>query len=348
VSVLAEIQDEIRAKGPITFARFMELALYSSEGYYEQQERIGKAGDFYTSVSVGSVFGQLLARQFATWLNETGTNEIVEAGAHDATLARDILGWIAEKQPQLSRRLRYIIVEPSTRRREWQEQTLQAHKERVCWQNCLPSRIRGVVFGNELLDAMPVNRLHWNAQRRNWGEWFVKNDGAGLTSVKGDLSPALTDCVPIVASELSHVLPDGFTTEISPAAIHWWNESSRAVERGRLVGIDYGLTDEEFFRPDRKDGTVRSYVKHRLTDAVLSNPGEQDITAHVNWSAIQRAGESAGLQTEMFCSQEQFLMRIIKEAPTENWTAEQIKQLKTLTHPNFLGRAFRVLVQRRV
>jgi SAM-dependent MidA family methyltransferase len=129
--------------------------------------------------------------------------------------------------------------------------------------------------------------------------------------------------------------------------VKWWNDAAPSLTKGRLIAIDYGLIEEEFFRPDRSNGTARAYFKHRLADDLLANVGEQDITAHVNWTAIQRTGEAAGLQTETFSSQEKFLMGIVQLAANENWPPEQIKQLKTLTHPNFLGRAFRVLVQRR-
>ncbi|MGZ5546088.1 MAG: SAM-dependent methyltransferase, partial [Limisphaerales bacterium] len=161
------------------------------------------------------------------------------------------------------------------------------------------------------------------------------------------ITPETVACAPDVEEQLAEVLPDGFTVEVSTAAVKWWSEAADALQRGRLVAIDYGLTQPEWFRPDRSNGTARAYSKHRLADDLLANPGDQDITAHVNWTAIQRVGEAAGLRTELFSSQEQFLMQIVKLAADENWSAEHIKQLKTLTHPNFLGRSFRVLVQRR-
>jgi SAM-dependent MidA family methyltransferase len=343
VSVLAEIQNEIREKGPMTFARFMEVALYSRGGYYEQQKQIGRAGDFYTSVSVGPLFGELLARQFSQWLEETGATELVEVGAHDGSLARDVLSWFGENKRDVS----YTIVEPSAERRQWQRQTLERFGTEVRWTETLPRGVRGVIFSNELLDAMPVHRLRWDAQLRGWKELFVGCEGEQFVWTIGEVSPQLTGFTPVLGNELAEVLPDGFATEVCPAAIEWWRDAARGLQRGYLAGIDYGLTDEEFFRPDRVNGTARSYARHRVSDDLLANPGEQDITAHVNWSAIQRAGEETGLRTFQFCSQEKFLMEIVGKAASENWTAEQIRQLKTLTHPGFLGRAFRVLVQKR-
>lgn len=327
----------------MTFARFMDLALYSADGYYQKPRPIGKTGDFYTSVSVGNLFGELLARQFSTWLRETETSQIVETGAHDGSLARDILRWFKTN----SIKVEYVIVEPSCERRQWQQQTLEHFRDCVRWEKQLPSNIRGVIASNELLDAMPVHRLRWDAERRSWTEWFIACDADGLIWQSGHLSAEVKNHVPIVDEQLAEVLPDGFTVDTSPASVKWWNAAARSLEKGRLVAIDYGLAEDEFFRPDRSNGTARAYFKHRVTDDLLANVGEQDLTAHVNWTAIQRIGEAAGLKTEIFSSQEQFLMGIVQLAASENWTPEHIKQLKTLTHPNFLGRAFRVLVQRR-
>lgn len=347
MTLIAQIQNEIRERGPITFARFMELALYSEHGYYQTLRQIGKAGDFYTSVSVGPLFGELLARQFSLWLKQIDAFQIVEAGAHDGSLARDILRWFSVHQPDLAKKLFYTIIEPSAERQTRQARTLEPFRASVRWEQKLKPGIRGIIFSNELLDAMPVRRLRWNATTLSWGEWFVDCDNDLLTWRAGSLSQELKHLAPHVAEELAEVLPDGFTTEVSPAARNWWADAARCLEKGHLAAVDYGLTEEEFFRPDRINGTARAYYKHRLVDDLLANPGEQDLTAHVNWTAIQRAGEATGLRTETFASQEQFLMQIIQQTPGENWTAEQIRQLKTLTHPNFLGRAFRVLVQSR-
>ncbi len=325
----------------------MEMALYSAGGYYERGTVIGKKGDFYTSVSVGPLFGELLARQFSVWLRENETLQLFEVGAHDGSLARDIISWFAKHQSEVAQRLEYVIVEPSGERRAWQQRTLEQFRDRARWENGLPREIRGVIFSNELLDAMPAHRLRWSAELLKWDEWIVAMDGAKLMWHSSTITPDAMACAPDVAEQLAEVLPDGFTVEVSPAAAKWWNEAASALQRGRLVAIDYGLTQPEWFRPDRSNGTARTYLKHRLADDLLANPGDQDITAHVNWTAIQRLGEDAGLRTELFSSQEQFLMQIVKMAADENWSAEQIRQLKTLTHPNFLGRSFRVLVQRR-
>jgi len=325
----------------------MELALYSPGGYYEQPKQIGRAGDFYTSVSVGPLFGELLARQFATWLKDSQLTELVEIGAHDGSLARDILNWFALHEPETASKVNYSIIEPSLERRTWQQTTLSNIRLTVRWQDKLHDGIRGIVFSNELLDAMPAHRLRWDVSQQCWDEWLVDCERDRLIWRSGKLRQDLQGFVPDVPDELAKVLPDGFTIEVSSAAINWWANASKSLEKGYLVAVDYGFSEQEFFRPDRSNGTARAYFQHRLVDDLLANVGAQDLTAHVNWTAIQRAGENAGLQTDLFCSQEEFLTRILRKIADDQWTPEQIKQLKTLTHPGFLGRAFRVLVQNR-
>src|ERR1019366_813007 len=151
--------------------------------------------------------------------------------------------------------------------------------------------------------------------------------------------------------ELLAALPDGYTIETCPAAEDWWREAAGILERGKLMTIDYGLIADELILPSRPRGTLRAYFRHHAGDDLLANVGEQDLTAHVNFSAIQAAGESVGLKTESLQTQSQFLTRILEKASKDNslgeWTPAQARQFQTLTHPEHLGRAFRVLVQSR-
>ena len=185
------IRREITERGVLPFARFMELALYAPDcGYYEaQKENVGRRGDFYTSVSVGNLFGELLAYQFAEWLEELRIANcelrIVEAGAHDGRLAADILTWLQLNRPKLFAQIEYGIIEPSARRQEWQRETLKPFAPRVRWffdfENLKiktkKSKLAGIIFSNELLDAMPVHRFGWDAKSKNWFEWGVAIDG---------------------------------------------------------------------------------------------------------------------------------------------------------------------------
>ena len=352
----------------------MELALYCPDyGFYEKEsDTVGRSGHFMTSVSVGSLFGELLAFQFLQWAEESkaqnqslddqsppaGTLHIVEAGAHDGKLAADILGWIQSKRPQQFSTLQYYIVEPSLRRREWQKTTMAAFAGRVCWCDSLgDQRLASqagqsfrIVFSNELLDAMPVHRLGWDAKRRRWFQWGVKAAGDGFDWARLPLSGVSSAPSSLVPGELMALLPDDFTIETCPAAEAWWREAAGIVSKGRLLTLDYGLTNEEFFAPHRASGTLRGYNHHHHTDNVLASPGEQDITAHVNFSAIQQAGELAGLRTAQFASQPRFLTGIAAQAWNDTklfgeWTPAMTRQFQTLTHPDHLGRAFKVLVQ---
>ncbi len=353
----------------------MESALYCPVyGYYEtEKDTIGRRGDYYTNVSVGSLFGELLAFQMAEWLEhederlKSGVGDsfrllrqIVEAGAHDGSLARDILQWMQQFRPHLFQHLEYWIIEPSATRREWQKKNLATFSTKVHWAETLaqlgwrteyiPSRI---IFANELLDAMPVHRFGWDAKARVWFEWGVTLKG-GRFSWAGLPACTVEPLLPpdFHASEISKVLPDGFVLERSPAAEAWWRSAAEILKRGKLMALDYGMSAEEFLMPERQSGTLRAYRNHQVTNDVLADAGDQDITAHVNFSAIQSAGESAGLATEAFVAQEQFLTRIVSkiwEGKTVfgEWTPSRTRQFQTLAHPQHLGRSFRVLVQGR-
>jgi len=354
------IREEILESGVISFARFMELALYCPEtGYYEaEKDIVGQRGDFITSVSTGSLFGELLAFQFAEWLEELRIADcglrIAEAGAHDGKLAADILGWLQTHRPKLFSEIEYVILEPSMRRQTWQKDLLGKFAPRVRWfsdfedlrlktQN---SKLAGVIFSNELLDAFPVHRFGWDAKRKVWFEWGVTLDGERFVWKRFENSE-----FGIRNSELEAVLPDNYAIEYSPTAEKWWREAADILARGKLVTIDYGYTASEQISPARRCGTLRAYQRHHVSDDLLANPGEQDLTAHVNFSALQNAGEATGLETETLCTQPQFLTRILQKAVHgkgfSNLQPKQVRQFQTLTHPEHLGRAFRVLVQSR-
>ncbi len=378
------IRREIAGRGVLPFARFMELALYCpNSGYYEtKKDSPGRRGDFFTSVSAGDLFGQLLAFQFAAWLEELLSSFVtrhsslclVEAGAHDGTLARDILSWLQSARPKLFGQIEYGIIEPSARRREWQGETLKAFAPRVRWfprfDGSTVQRFNGVIFSNELLDAMPVHRFGWDARNKTWFEWGVALDGEQFVWARMT-GPLHASRFTLHASRMEPVLPDGYTIETCPAAENWWRDAANVLERGRLLTIDYGLTNDELFSPSRTRGTLRAYFRHHGSDDLLANVGEQDLTAHVNFSAIQSAGEACGLTTETFSTQAQFLTRILEKAAKDEsfgglvaskrlvspksdegggengWSAKQTRQFQTLTHPEHLGRAFRVLIQSR-
>jgi SAM-dependent MidA family methyltransferase len=349
------IRAEIEKCGIMPFARFMELALYAPGcGYYEtEKSTVGRRGDFYTSVSVGNLFGELLAFQFAEWL--ATDVRIVEAGAHDGKLASNILTWLQSKRPKLFSQIEYCIIEPSPRRREWQRETLKDFAPRIRWlsrfNDSTIQRFNGIIFSNELLDAMPVHRFGWDAKTKKWLEWGVAIDGGKFIPARMP-NPVHDSRFTIHAPpELLEVLPHDYTIEISTAAENWWREAAGVLENGKLMTIDYGFTADELLSPARTNGTLRTYFRHHAGDDILANVGEQDLTAHVNFSAIQKAGVEAGLKTEIFSTQTKFLTQILEKTLADKnfgeWNGSRTRQFQTLTHPEHLGRAFRVLVQSR-
>lgn len=355
--ITAILREELDSKGIIPFSRFMEVALYCPEyGYYERQSgKVGREGDFYTSVSVGSLFGEMLAFQFAEWLEQlpVAPVQLVEAGAHDGKLAADILKWIRDRRPALFDRLEYVSLEPSHRRWSWQQETLKSSGVNVRRgqpvSKSAAEKFRGIIFSNELLDAFPIHRIAWDGKQRNWFEWGVcwENEHFGWARMS-QISPDIY--LPELPSELLEILPDGFTTEVCPAASEWWENAGNMLAAGRLLTFDYGLATEEFFTPQRQNGTLRAYRQHKLSDNVLAFPGAQDLTAHVNFSEIQKAGERAGLKTVSTGTQAEFLVNVAKNFWPEaqaagQWTSQRNREFQTLMHPEHLGRAFRVLAQ---
>jgi SAM-dependent MidA family methyltransferase len=359
------IRNAIRTRGPISFFDFMALALYApDEGYYEKMGRVGRSGDFYTSVSVGPLFGELLAWQFRNWLSELEAElsaaaapvlQLVEVGANDGRLAADIArAWVALPG---ERPVELVLVESSPRRRKWQEATLAGIGElEIRWVDSLEAlgRVQGVIFSNELLDALPVHRMGWNRDQRAWFEWGVEEAGDGFGWVRlsqESAAGALADSHLEIPTELAEVLPDGFRTEVHSAARDWWTAAARAVAKGWLLAFDYGMASDQFYSPQRNEGTLRAYHRHRVGGDLLAQPGEQDLTAHVNFSVCRQAGEAAGLGTAICDSQATFLTGVAGQLWSDpnwiQWTASEVGQFKTLTHPEHLGRPFRVLVQTR-
>lgn len=383
---LAEIlREEIARAGPLPCARFMEQALYHPEhGYYERDRSVvGKRGDFYTSVSVGELFGQLLAFQFAEWLGECGARnaeegmadaplQIVEAGAHDGQLAEDILLWLQRRRPDLLTRIEYWILDPSVRRQEWQRGRLSMFAPRVKWfanwgEIQQAGSVNGVIFANELLDAFPVHRLAWSAGEQRWCEWGVRTAGdrfvwtrlaelhehvAALAQPAAALSNLDESLRESSWASLAPVLPDGFILELAPFAELWWNIAAQSLRQGKLLTFDYGHTTGDVINPAKPGGTLRAYRDHHLVDDVLAAPGTQDITAHVNFAALTQAGVRAGLTTTELTEQSRFLTRIAQRTMQQpavfcEWTRERVRQFQTLSHPDHLGRSFSVLLQER-
>ncbi len=349
-------------EGPMPFSRFMEEALYHPDhGYYRREGRIGRGGDFLTSVSVGDLFGLLLCERLAGWTRERRWSPVrwVEAGAHDGRLACDILDHCRAAHGDLYSRLRYEIVEPDPAFRARQAERLSDHAPRVAWRSSLgslpPGGLEGILFSNELLDALPVERLRWDRARGRWIRCGVGWEGGRFQWRRMEaLDPrsGLLGSLAAVPSECLERLRDGFATERGRRARDWWKSAARRLGRGLLATVDYGLPTLEFLMPHRAEGTLRAYRGHRVSGDLLDSPGEQDLTSHVDFSELSAAGEEEGLRTRDLVLQERFLSRALEEgvrrgAAGEWMTPRRMRQWGTLAHPEGFGRSFRVLVQER-
>lgn len=305
-------------EGPLPFAEYMDLALYHPEfGYYARADRrSGRAGDFLTSVDSGTVFGALLARQFAEmWpLAAPGAAPaLVEAGAGSGRLARDVLDHLAAVCPDLYRTLRLTLVERSPAARAAQAATLGAHAARLAGAATeLPAGVRGVVFANELLDALPVHPIVMTADGVR--EVHVDRDGDRLVERLGPASAAVRAHV----ARFGIRLEPGWRAEVSPAAVAWVAAAARRLARGFLVLIDYGHEARELYSLTHARGTLTCYRRHRAAVGGeggaaapwLAEPGACDITAHVDLTAIRTAAEQAGLQTLAVLDQTYFLLAL--------------------------------------
>ena len=350
---LAElIISKIRRDGPVSFSWFMEQALYHPEfGYYSSgKARLGRKGDYFTNVSVGSMFGRLLAAQFADiWekLGRTDDLTIVEQGAHAGDFARDVLAALADGSPQCFERVRYLIVEPFPALRHHQEQALTKFRGKVIWSGSLETiqPFVGLHFSNELLDAFPVSL--GSARRgseENETEWFEKR-------VDWNGSEFLFVEWPVADGSLRERLeslpgpPNGFQAEFNQAALDWIDVLSAKLQRGYVLTIDYGYVQDDLVQPSHRTGTLQCRAEHQLLESPLDRVGACDITADVNWSAIAQQAVKQKFQLAGFTDQHHFLTGIISEHPklASEGDPSSRRQLQTLLHPEMMGRSFQVL-----
>jgi SAM-dependent MidA family methyltransferase len=353
------IRDVIRERGPVTVAAFMELALYDPRaGYYARSsQRSGRAGDFFTSVDVGAVFGVLMERQIAEMaarLGAAGRFDLVEAGAGNGRLSADILRAMQSRHPELYERIAVHLVEQSAAARSGQSQTLGDTASRIASSSDqLPERFEGVLIANELLDAMPVHQVVMREDGLR--EIYVAADGSGLRPVEGPLS---TPALAAYLERLPVALEPGWVAEINLNAVAWMREATRRLERGFMILIDYGHEASELYSVTHSAGTLTTFSSHTMTGpgtasavpAWLQEPGERDITAHVDFTSVRAAAEGAGLTTLGFLDQTYFLMGILGAVESSNaggkWDLDLKSRLalKTLLWPGSLGSTMKVLI----
>lgn len=356
--LVAAIVSEIQAKGPIPFVRFMELALYHPQhGYYTRPpapgtERIGWSGDYYTSADVHSILGQALAKQtnqLDQLLGHPTPFTVVEMGPGKGLLAKHFLSACRQSCPSLAERLQYLLIERSPAMRELQRTNLEhwiGDQGQVRWLEGLdalaPETVTGLFHSNELVDAFPVHRIQVTAGQTE--EIYVDYRNGMFTECMGPLSTA---ALAHHLRDLSVSWPDGYRTEVNLQALDWTEQVAVRMNRGLVLTIDYGHTAQDLYRPDRKTGTFLCYYRQTVNESPFLHVGEQDMTAHVDFSSLASVGEDWGLSVSGFTNQMSFLMGLgIEEmvAALEPESREFHAALQLLK-PNGMGSTFKVLVQ---
>ncbi len=347
----AALADDIRAEinrrgGAIDFSRFMELALYApGRGYYSGgQQKFGATGDFITAPELGSLFARCLAQPCRQALAAVGGGDILEAGAGTGALAADLLLALETLD---SRPRRYLILELSAELRARQAETLKQKAPhllgRVRWLDALPGNgFCGVMLGNELLDAMPVERFRVTATglqqlQVGWDNGqFAWRERPADAAIQQRIDPLR--------------LPAGYASEINFRADAWVCSVAERLAAGVLLLIDYGFPRAEFYHPQRTAGTLMCHYRQRAHADPLIFPGLQDITAHVDFTAIAEAGRAAGLELLGYTSQAAFLLdsgleKIVAASNPDDARAHLAltQQVKKLTLPHEMGELYKVI-----
>jgi SAM-dependent MidA family methyltransferase len=351
------IAERIREGGPISFAEYMDISLYHPElGYYARAaQKTGRAGDFFTSVDVGPVFGELLAKQFAEMWRllrqspipnpQSRSFDLVEAGAGNGRLARDVLDAAERQDPDFYASVRVSLVEKSPAARAAQLETLGPHgRLLVHSEPTLPSQVHGVIFANELLDAFPTHAVAMTSSGLR--EVFIDyREGRFVECFRDLSSPRLVEYLARAGASLG----EGWRAEINFAAEEWIAEAAGALDEGFLLVIDYGHDESELYGSSHAAGTLAMFKRH-TAEVDLQEPGSADITAHVDLSAVQRAAEHNGLDTIARLDQTYFLMGLgldeIMSSP-QGFDAGALRRrlaLKTLLLPGGLGSTHKVMV----
>ena len=342
------IRAEIGANGPISFARFMELTLYHPKyGYYASgRARIGRRGDFFTNVSVGPLFGKLLAAQFVEiWekLGRPGDFEIVEQGAHDGLFAADALSALRQSAGDCFAATSYCIVEPFPIWRERQQKNLHEFAEKTSWVASIDeiAPFVGIHFSNELFDSLPVHLIVSGGAADGATVWHEK-----FVTVAADNFAFAIANVSRSGLQLDHLgfFPAGFEAEVNLAAPKLMSEITAKLSRGLVLTIDYGFPRTEFYSLHRSQGSLQVRAKQKKQSSPLKQIGLADISAHVDWTSLAEAAQSSGTRPTGFTDQHHFLTGIIsKFFPGADFGASEKRTLQTLLHPEMLGRNFQAL-----
>jgi len=347
----ASIRNEIAASdGWISFARFMEMALYApGQGYYVAgATKFGEAGDFVTAPEISPLFGRTLARQVAQVLELSGGDGVLELGAGSGAMAVDVLHELRtiDRLPR-----RYLILETSPQLAQRQRHTLQhrqsvlddrIHDDRIQWIDALPENFDGVIIANEVLDALPVHLVAWRGDGLyergvSWSDGFVWEERllqpGALRSAADNIA-----AVPEYVSEISL---------LAPALVR---SLSASLHRGALLFIDYGFGRREYYHPQRAHGTLMCHYRHLAHDDPFLLPGLQDVTSHVDFTAVAQAGIEAGMELLGYTTQAQFLINsgisgLLEQQPEPTSAVHFARTagVQKLLSPAEMGELFKVI-----
>lgn len=344
------IIEKIKAEGPMPFHEFMEMCLYyPGLGFYTAHSSIGKEGAFYTSAYLTPVFGAMIGRKLEEMWRDLGSKKftVIEYGAGTGMLSHDILSYLKHYSPELYDLLSYVIIEKSPVMREIEKTHLP---EKVVWYDTIADAgaIEGCILSNELVDNFAVHQV---VMAGDLMEVYVTYDH-GFAEILQPAGPAVRQYM----EELDITLPRGFRTEVNLQATHWIGEVSRALQRGYVMTIDYGCGSEELYKPCRSKGTLLCYRNHTINDSCYSHIGAQDITSHVNFSALSHWGERYGLKQLWFTDQCQFLLSMgftdfLQQAlSTEKDVLQAARKASVISHTLLfdMGSRFKVLLQEKV
>jgi SAM-dependent MidA family methyltransferase len=358
LQLVALIRERIRQHGPVPFPWFMEQALYHPEfGYYTSPRlRIGRRGDYYTNVSVGRLYGQLLASQLIEMWKLLGSPPcftIVEQGAEEGRLALDILCAIAQESTEAAECIHYTILEPVPGKQQQQRASFEgAFLDKVTWLTGLNDlkSVTGAFISNELVDAMPVHLVEYRTGA--WLELLVDISGEDFCFIPSKIE----------SSELAKALEklplptaSPYRTEVNLVALRWIRAVSKRLERGFVLIVDYGFPRHEYYKPERTEGTLSCYSLHRRSDDPLLRPGEIDITAHVEFTSLAEAAEEASLKVAGYTDQHHFMVgaaesrllaleKVVEIGGLTPAHAAFFAQYRTLMHPGTMGMAFKYLL----
>jgi SAM-dependent MidA family methyltransferase len=351
----AMVEERIRAHGPVTFAEYMDACLYHPEhGYYTKAQQEPRR-DYFTSVNTGPLFGRLLARQFhEMWEQLERPHEFVlaEGGAGVGTLAAQILDFAADEFPEFYAALQYVAVERSAARRALQSESLRANfaGDHFSVASELPAEMScGCIFSNELFDAMPVHRLV--REGHDLRELYVALGPNGLCEQTGPLSSA---ALGEYFGGQGIALEENQQAEVNLQACDWIEDAGKRLKRGFVLTVDYGHEASELYDQRHMRGTLLAYHRHRASEDFFRAPGEQDLTAHANFTALDRWGERGGLIRTGFTSQSNFLMALARQNDFADLQSEKMSEseqararllFKTLIYPEGMGETFQVLIQ---